>query len=231
MQLTFKELVKEQVPPQAIITAAFVVMLTVGYGVWTSETSGSFTVTAPLYSTEVYVDSGRAGALQTPGEKMTFDYPAGEHTVIVSRGGYWPWKKDLNIIAKKTVSLDPFLVQQDIKPEIIPQFSVVDGTATEDPAYMGALALFSDLKIANDLLPLISATALKDVRAADYFPGRKDVLLVAVQNGIFAVDAVQNDPRNFQPIYQGNSPVFIKTADGMLLIKDGDSLFRIAKIN
>jgi len=232
MQLTFKELIKEQVPPQVIVTAAFVIMLTIGYGAWSEETSGSFTVTAPLYSTEVFVDTGRAGTLKTPGQKMTFNYPAGKHTVIVSRGGYWPWKKDLNIAAKQTVVIAPFLIRQEIKPEEIPQYTLSsDGVISQSPEYADVLALFTGLKIADEIVPLVSATSLKDVRSADYYPGRKDVLLVAVQNGIFAVDAAQNDPRNFQPIYKGNSPLFVKTANNTLFIKDGDSLFRITAIN
>jgi len=231
MQLTLKEIIKEQVPPQIIIVAAFVVMITIGYGAWSEETSGNFTVTSPLYSTEVFVDTGRAGTLKTPGEKMTFTYPEGKHTVIVSRGGYWPWKRDLSIAAKQTVAIAPFLVRQEIKPEVIAQFSVSGGTAAESAEYAKTLALFTDLKISDEITTLISASSLKNVRAADYFPGRKDVLLVAVQDGVFAVDAVQNNPRNFQPIYKGNSPIFIKTANGILLIKDGGSLFRIASIN
>jgi len=232
MQLTFKELVKEQVPPQVIVTAAFVIMLTIGYGAWSAETSGSFTIMAPLYATEVYVDTGRAGVLKNPGEKVTFDYPVGKHTIIVSRGGYWPWKKEVNIIAKQNIVISPFLVRQEIKPEEIPQFSLSsDGTISQNMEYSDALSLFSNIKIADEITQLVSDTSLKNVRAADYFPGRKDVLIVAVQEGIFAIDTTQNEPRNFQPVYKGNSPIFIKTANDIIFIKDGDTLFRVSGIN
>jgi hypothetical protein len=230
MQLTFKELIKEQVPPQVIVVAAFVVMLAIGYGIWSSETSGDFTVTAPLYATDIFVDNGKAATLKNPGDKMTFTYPAGKHIVIVSRGGYWPWKKDLNIVAKQNIALSPFLVEQEINPEKITQLSFSDNVITLSEEYSDALALFKNLSISDEMLPLVAATNLKDVRAADYFPGRKDVLLVAVKDGIFAIDAVQKDPRNFQPVYKGTSPVFVKTANDVLLVKDGDSIFRIAGI-
>ena len=230
MQRTFKELVKEQVPPQAVIVAAFAAMIAIGYGVWSSETSGDFTVTAPLYGTVVYVDSGVAGTLKNPGDKMTFTYPAGKHTIIVSRGGYLPWEKDLNIVAKKTAVLTPFLVREEIKPESIPQSTFENGAVSQNKDYADALALFAGLSIPNEILPLASSTTLKDIRAADYYPGRKDVLLVAAKDGVFAVDAVQNDPRNFQPIYKGISPIFVKTANDVIFIKDGDSIFRIAGI-
>ncbi len=231
MQRTFKELIKEQVPPQIIITAAFVVMLTIGYGVWSEETSGTITIASPLYGTEVFVDNGRAGIIKTAGEKETYQYPAGKHTVVIARGGYWPWKKDLNITPKQTVVLNPFLVRQEIKPEVIPQFSVAEGIATESEEYLNVLALFDDISIQTDIVPIISSISLQGVRTADYYPGRKDVLLVAVQDGIFAIDAVQNDPRNFQPIYEGASPVFVKTANDVIFIKDGNSLFRVSEIN
>ncbi|MCX6736194.1 MAG: PEGA domain-containing protein [Candidatus Parcubacteria bacterium] len=231
MQRTFKELAKEQVPPQVIITAAFVVMLTIGYGVWSEETSGNITIASTLYGTEVFVDNGRAGIIKTAGEKETYQYPAGKHTVVVARGGYWPWKKDLNITPKQTVVLNPFLIRQEIKPEVIPQFSVADGVATESEEYLNTLALFDNISIPVDIVPIISSISLKNVRAADYYPGRKDVLLVAVQNGIFAIDAIQNDPRNFQPIYEGTSPLFVKTANNVIFIKDGNSLFRVSEIN
>jgi hypothetical protein len=231
MKLTIKELIKEQVPPQAIIITAFVAMCVIGYGIWSSETSGDFTVTAPLYSTEVFVDTTHAGTLKNPGDKMTFTYPAGKHTVIVSRAGYVPWQKNLNIVAKQTAVLSPFLVREDIVPERITQMTFSNGTISVNTDYADAVALFSKLSIASELVPLISATAIKDVRAADYYPGRKDVLLIAARDGIFAVDAVQNDPRNFQPIYKGTSPVFAKSANGVIFIKDGDAIFRIIGIN
>ncbi|MFA5830654.1 MAG: hypothetical protein WC878_02375 [Candidatus Paceibacterota bacterium] len=231
MKLTLKELVKEQVPPQAIIVAAFVAMCVIGYGIWSSETSGSFTVTAPLYSTEVFVDTTHAGTLKNPGDTMTFTYASGRHTVIVSRAGYVPWQKNLDIVPKQTVALSPFLVREEIAPEQITPMSFSNGTISINADYAEAAALFSKLSIANDIVPLVASTSIKDVRSADYYPGRKDVLLIAARDGIFAVDAIQNDPRNFQPVYKGTSPIFVKTANGVIFIKDGDDIFRIAGIN
>jgi len=46
------------------------------------------------------------------------------------------------------------------------------------------------------------------VKNADFFPGRKDIIIVAVQNGIFALEMDGRGGRIMQPIYKGKYPSF-----------------------
>jgi hypothetical protein len=228
MKMTFKDIVKEQIPPQVIITIIFVAMLAGLYGVWSEETTGEIVLSAPVYGTAVIVDGKLAGESKSANEQMLYKYPAGVHTVIVSRGDFWPWTRDVILKAKETKTLHPFLVRKETKPaQIAP--SVYDGNAiSKNPEYAEALALIGDARIKEDIAPLLNETGIKNARAADYFPGRTDVLIVAVTDGIFAVETGTNTPRNFQPIYKGTEPTFVKTDNDVLIVKDGTSIYRIA---
>ena len=74
MKMTFKELIKEQMPPQAIITIIFVAILAIGYGIWSQETNGTISLTAPAYGTEMYVDGTLEGTAKTAGDKMSYQF-------------------------------------------------------------------------------------------------------------------------------------------------------------
>ncbi len=46
------------------------------------------------------------------------------------------------------------------------------------------------------------------VKNADFFPGRKDIVIVAVQSGVFALEIDGRGGRMMQPIYKGKDPGF-----------------------
>jgi hypothetical protein len=221
MQMTMKDIVKEQVPPVAALTAAFVLIVVIGYGVWSSETSGTISIKSPAYETAVVIDTKLAQVIKNPGETFSSQYPEGKHDILVSRGGYWPWQQKVTLSAKETIALSPFFVKKEIIPSTI---------TPEDPEYFNALSLLENNGISGDMGPLVAKTNLKDVRSAVYFPGRTDVLLVAVKDGVYAIDVNNSSPRNFMPIYKGTSPIFVITQNNILYVKDGDSVLRISGI-
>ena len=66
------------------------------------------------------------------------------------------------------------------------------------------------------------------VRNADFYPGRYDVIIVAVQNGIFAIETDSRGGRILQPIYKGEKPNFtIYKNDSSIYILDEDTLIKI----
>lgn len=225
MQRTFKDIVKEQLPPQVMLVIAFVVMLVAGYLAWAILTAGTITVTAPFYQTEVYIDGVIAGTSRTAGEKLSFSYPVGKHEVIVSKTGFWPWMQNVNVLKSQPAELKPFLLEKTPKTEQIVRMSF-DGTATKiNQEYYAALAFFEKVSVPENMTSLVLAAGIKNARAADFFPGRNDVLLVAANQSIFAIDAKNTDPRNYQPVFTGTAPVFVKGADNALLVKDGDAIY------
>lgn len=226
--MTLKNIVKEQIPPQVIISIIFVIMLAIGYGIWSEETNGTISFSAPIYGTEIYIDGKFVDVSKSAGEKMSYQYLEGKHSVIISRGDVWPWTKDIVLSAKTTETLHPFFIKKEIKPtEITPQV-YNNGIISENPEYATALAFFNNAVIKEEIKAPLTSTKINDARSAEYFPGRTDVLLVAVQNGVFAVETGSTAPRNFMPIYKGTSPSFVKSDNGSLLVKDGTSIFLIS---
>jgi hypothetical protein len=121
--------------------------------------------------------------------------------------------------------LRPFLIEKTPKADQIVRLSF-DGSATVlNQEYIAALAFFEKVSIQESVGSLIKKTDIQNVRSADFFPGRNDVLLIAANQSIFAIDAKLSDPRNYQPIFTGVAPLFVKGTDNSLLIKDGDSVY------
>lgn len=68
---------------------------------------------------------------------------------------------------------------------------------------------------------------VKPVVRFDYFPGRFDVWVVLVDDGIFAVEIDDRSERNIQTIYRGDNLDFRLISGGRLLIRDGSNFFEI----
>jgi len=74
--------------------------------------------------------------------------------------------------------------------------------------------------------PIVAFSSVVPIRSFDFYPGRDDVLIVALQNGIFAVEIDARKIQNFQPIYKGSAPDFRLSSKGFI-IKDGETIFRV----
>lgn len=67
------------------------------------------------------------------------------------------------------------------------------------------------------------------VRNADFYPGRKDVIIVAVQNGVFAIETDARGGRILQPVYRGIKPVFtLHENDPAIYILDAGTLIKVS---
>ena len=66
------------------------------------------------------------------------------------------------------------------------------------------------------------------IKNADFYPGRKDVIIVSYQNGIYAIEIDKRGGQAKQPIYKGKDPVFITYKNSSsIYILDEDALIRI----
>lgn len=61
------------------------------------------------------------------------------------------------------------------------------------------------------------------IKSFDFYPGRRDVILFAIQNNIFAIELDSRSTRNFQPVYKGRNPYFARIGNTLYII-DGNSL-------
>lgn len=67
-----------------------------------------------------------------------------------------------------------------------------------------------------------------NIRNADFYPGRNDVLIIAVQNGVFAIEIDGRGGRILQPIYKGKEPIFATYKnESAVYILDEDALIKI----
>lgn len=64
------------------------------------------------------------------------------------------------------------------------------------------------------------------IKSLDFYPGRDDVVIIAVENGIFAIEIDQRKIQNFQPIYKGVDPYFLNDG-GTFYVKDKDVIIKI----
>ena len=66
------------------------------------------------------------------------------------------------------------------------------------------------------------------IKNADFYPGRKDVIIVSYQNGIYAIEIDKRGGQAKQPIYKGKDPVFITYKNSSsIYILDEDALIRV----
>jgi len=86
---------------------------------------------------------------------------------------------------------------------------------------------FCDDKICGDKIMIFNSTS--NIRNADFYPKRRDVAIVAVQNGVYAVEFDgRGGNRNIQPIYKGKEPNFTTYKnDGSIYILEENKLIEI----
>lgn len=68
---------------------------------------------------------------------------------------------------------------------------------------------------------------ITEIRDIAFYKDRNDVLLVAIQNGVFALEIDPNNTQNFQPLYEGTSPEFRIEEDKNVYIMDNGVLMLI----
>jgi len=52
------------------------------------------------------------------------------------------------------------------------------------------------------------------------------MIIFAAGSAIYAIEADHAGNQNFQPLYKGVDPYFYENSDGVIYIKDGNSLLR-----
>ncbi|MCH7883160.1 hypothetical protein IIA95_01965 [Patescibacteria group bacterium] len=60
-----------------------------------------------------------------------------------------------------------------------------------------------------------------EIKNISFYPGRDDVILLAIENGVFALEIDGRGTRNFQPIYKGKDPTFARLDDAIYILDQG----------
>lgn len=65
------------------------------------------------------------------------------------------------------------------------------------------------------------------IKYFDFFPGREDVVIVAAQHSVFAIDIDTRGNQNIMPLYKGTDPTFINN-NGTIYIRDNGRIFALS---
>lgn len=171
----------------------------------------------------IFIDNEDRGLFDITKESKIIKISQGKHSIILSKENYWPWTTELDIKRKQILEIKPFFVPQNTSGFIIPE---------TDPEYYDILSLFNTKTHIdwekNKNTPEIILNFEEEIRSSDFYKNRDDVIIVAVLNGVFALEINSDSTPNFQPIYKGQQPTFVKKDDKILYIKDINLLMEVA---
>lgn len=207
-------------------------------------------------NTNIFVDNRQEKVVSKAKDRVTLkNISPGEHIILVSQEGHWPWLKKVEIVVDKVITLSPFTISQSV-----PGFFISEN----DPEYESIMTLFKE----NELPSLEnrrvspdgniaiwinggsiyvewlgegekpdyfcddfgchnmfnSFTSSANFKNLDFYNDRNDVFIVSFGTGIFAIEADKEGIQNFQPIFEGHAPEFVKNDSNSIYILDNNSL-------
>lgn len=201
-------------------TILAVILITVLFLFNKENNEGFLDINTDIKNTKIFIDEKE----KIPSEENKLKLDKGRHTVIISKTGFWPWIKEIDILKRQTLTIDPFFVPEQTNGFII---------SKNDQEYSKIIPLFDTQKTHIDWekdenTPKIILDFEEEIKASDFYKDREDVIIIAIQNGIYALEINNESTPNFQPIYKGNSPIFIKKDNNSIYVKDGEILMEVA---
>lgn len=244
-----------------IVVAFFVVLVVaylfgyrIGYGV-TLERVGTLNLPNLPAGTTVYVDQVSRGT-ESATSSMSVSLVSGEHNVMVSTPGDYPWNDLVSIESGSKTVASPILVPMQ------PDVTKLSGSAAQEatariasttlPTETSPLTLangcehvyVSNNQVLADAVSVpgcvpptyLSATSSEatiifspasSLLAVLPYPNRQDALLIGMNNVLYAVTLDPRSPRFFAPVLGGTAPQFGTLSDGTLVVKNGDVVLSV----
>ncbi len=261
----------------------FILLYTSGYRITSDfnlvETGGIY-IYSPEAGSQIYINHKKekeTGIFQK--DLFIQNLTPGVYSILISKKGFWPWSKEVEIEERKVAEAIAFLIPQSpeskriLKDIEIPATDSAATSTTPNKEYEELSLLFetpeqpatSTVKffekfsdrgrvgIWRDQYNNIFAEWLKDkedlpnyfcrrsvcestvlvfnstgpIKSFDFYPKREDVVLMALSNGVFAIEIDVRKNQNFQPIYKGVDPYFIIN-NSVLYIKDNEDILEIS---
>lgn len=180
--------------------------------------------------------------LITPTEKTFFTkLKDGQNEIIVTKEGYFPWTKNLNIENKKEITLKPFLISQSPSGQIITQndkqyLDIIQKIQSkqkpteENPLRLEEISVWvseeNEIIFKENNEEIVVIKPLLEIRNVEFYKNRTDVLIFGTEDGVYAIDVYdQDDLKNFMPIYKGQNPRFIQgESRDYIYVSDTNSL-------
>jgi len=82
-------------------------------------------------------------------------------------------------------------------------------------------------KSLNCLEPIIVFHSSVPIQTFDFYPLRDDAIILAIDNGVYAVELDHRTYQNFYPLFRGSTPDFRVTEDDELFIKDEEKIISL----
>jgi len=203
-----------------ILMAILIVSLFLFYS---ENSKGTLKIVTDDKNLEVLIDGKSVEPVSSSEKVLSYKIKKGSHSIILNEEGYWPWAKKIDIKEKQIIEIFPFFVLKNSSGFIITK---------NDPEYYKIKSLFwKNTHINWDMdenTPSIIKDFKDEIKASDFYKDRDDVVIIAVQNGIYALEINSDTMPNFQPIYKGKDPFFVKKDNHSLYIKDGDSIMEVS---
>ena len=221
-----------------------IIVLTVSLLVAYNTISGSIILKIPFKGTTVILDESKKVTTKENNEIVEFSSLSANHSIIVSKEGYFPWTKKIKLERNASVTLSPIFVSQSPSGAII---------TSADPEYRKIIN-----QIRNDILPTetnpkissdkttrlwilnntifvadeSTTTAVTnpetEITHVSFYKDRSDVVIFSTGNGVYMIETGKNDTQNFMPIYFGLEPNFVENDSNSIFVEDNNSLMQVA---
>jgi hypothetical protein len=242
------------IPPLILFSFGYRLDYASGFGL--RETGGLYV--SSLAGSKIFVNNveeKNVGFLQT-GLFMQGLLP-GKYFIFSTKDGYWPWSKNIAVKKEMVAEAKAILVPQNPRGEIVSDKKVFADltalkkgfkTATTTNAEKQNVYLYTEKNnlrakwlgdssslpyffcddnfCKDDILLLKTPAPIKNI---GFYPQRKDVAVVALQNEIYALEIDGRGGRTFHPVYKGKEPVFgVGRGESSIYVLDEANLIKIS---
>lgn len=160
------------------------------------------------------------------------------HEVILAPedGSAWPWARTIAIESGSRITLDPVFIPKEPATKVlttkdalyykIPTLVAQNKSRITNETGVINISSGSVVRTSGDTNETLFSGTLSAVRGIVPFAGRTDTIIIAVGDGVYALDISGGTPQNFTPLYRGVTPRIAAGEGRMVYILDG--IYRIA---
>lgn len=205
--------------------------------------AGTLSLQIAMPLTNVFIDDNNKIVTNKDNEVVEVSLSPRNHTVIVSREGYFPWKKDIEMQSEGKIIFSPVLVSSNPSGNIItkldPEFwkirnkIITDALPTKESPRLskdGKAKLWIEdngvmAEIEDKIYTVIQPEP--EVRNLYFYKDRTDVIIFSITNAVYAIEVDKVGTQNFLPIYKGLAPSFIEGDQSFIYVLDGEALMQV----
>ncbi len=202
---------------------------------------GYLALSIPLPETTIYIDESKKIVTTKENEEVKVPLSPKEHSIIISRQSYYPWKKNLEIQSKKTVSVSPMFVSQNPSGSVItkndPEYWKIYNLLNKNtypkkdlPKTDGNISIWVEnntvmAKIDEKIIEVIKPE--EEVRNLEFYKNAKNAVIFSAGKGIYAIEIDKTGTQNFMPVYVGEKPLFIGADKSSIYVLDVGTLMQV----